>query len=146
MVTLCAVDKNEEAMDRLFSALAHSTRRRILDVLRHRPGTNVSELASRFGRSHVAVLKHLRVLEQADLVISQRQGRERRLYFNPVPIEQVWQRWSDEYGTLWSQRLLDLKRRVEQGGSDDDANREEGVPGVHPRDDGPGVARADEDG
>jgi DNA-binding transcriptional ArsR family regulator len=60
-------------------------------------------------------MKHLRVLEDAGLVISKREGRSRRLYFNAVPIQMIYDRWTTEYSSLWARRLTDLKYRVEMG-------------------------------
>lgn len=67
--------------------------------------------------SHVGVLKHLATLEAAELIVSMKEGRERRLYFNFVPIQQIHEMWSDEYGTHFASGLLRLKRRVESGES-----------------------------
>ncbi len=103
----------DDGMDRLFHALAHGTRRRILDLVRAHPGSGVGELSARFDSSRISVMKHLKVLEDADLIVSRREGRVRRLYFNVVPIQQVHERWTDEYSALWASRLVDLKARVE---------------------------------
>jgi DNA-binding transcriptional ArsR family regulator len=101
--------------DEVFRALANATRRRILDVLRQRPGANVSEVCGFFDTSRIAVMKHLRVLEEAGLVTSRKEGRSRRLYFNAVPIQMIYDRWTTEYSALWARRLTDLKYRVEMG-------------------------------
>ena len=106
----------EDGMDRLFHALANATRRRILDLVRAHPGWGVGELSACFECSRIAVMKHLKVLEEAALIVSQREGRMRRLYFNVVPIQQVHERWTDEYSALWAGRLTDLKARVERSG------------------------------
>ncbi len=100
-------------MDALFAALCHADRRRILDVLRSRPGSSVNEVCAHFDTSRIAVMKHLRVLEAADLVHSEKHGRVRRLYFNLVPIQMIHDRWSTQYGDLWARRLLDVKYKVE---------------------------------
>jgi DNA-binding transcriptional ArsR family regulator len=99
--------------DEVFRALASATRRRILDVLREHPGANVTEVCAFFATSRIAVMKHLAVLEAAALVVSRKEGRARRLYFNPVPIQMIYDRWTTEYSALWSRRLADLKYRVE---------------------------------
>ena len=101
--------------DDVFRALAHAARRRILDILREHPGANVNEVCAFFDTSRIAVMKHLRVLEEASLVVSRREGRSRRLYFNAVPIQMIYDRWTTEYSALWARRLTDLKYRVEMG-------------------------------
>ncbi len=100
-------------MDLVFRALAHSARRRILDILMARPGSRVGDVAEQFGMSRIAVMKHLAVLSEAALVVSERTGRERRLYVNPVPIRRVHDRWTTQLGALAAGAALDLKRRVE---------------------------------
>ncbi len=102
-----------DAQDALFTALAHATRRRMLDLLVGAPGMGVAALASHFEISRIAVQKHLKVLGSAGLVLSKKRGRTRHLYFNAVPIQQMYDRWSDQYGAFWSERLVDLKDRVE---------------------------------
>ena len=99
--------------DILFHALAHRARRHIMDILRHAPGSRVCDLSEEFAMSRIAVMKHLGVLEEANLVVSMREGRERRLYLNAAPIQQVLERWIDEYGSLFAATALELKRRVE---------------------------------
>jgi predicted transcriptional regulator len=106
---------NDLEQDDVFHALANASRRRILDLLRERPGANVNEVCAFFDTSRIAVMKHLRVLEDAGLVISRREGRSRRLFFNAVPIQMIYDRWTTEYSALWARRLTDLKYRVEMG-------------------------------
>lgn len=103
-----------ERTDNLFAALAHASRRRILDLLTENPGITVKALASHFDVSRIMVLKHLRALEDCDLVLSKREGRERRLYFNSVPIQEVYDRWTDRYSAFWAARVTDIKSRVEK--------------------------------
>jgi DNA-binding transcriptional ArsR family regulator len=102
-----------EALDAVFHALAHPARRQLLDLVRAAPGCNVNDVCRPFALSRIAVMKHLRVLEEAGLLISRKSGRSRELYFNVVPIQQIYERWTSEYGALWARRLLDLKQRVE---------------------------------
>jgi predicted transcriptional regulator len=102
-----------EAMDAVFQALGHATRRRILDLVKDRPGANVNDLCRFFSTSRIAVMKHLRVLERADLVLSEKRGRERKFYFNAVPIQLIYDRWTSEYSALWAERLTRVKYRVE---------------------------------
>ena len=102
-----------DSMDRVFHALAHSGRRRILDIVKDRPGTTVRDVAVEFEISRVGVLKHINVLEDAELLVSVKRGRERRLHFNSVPIQMIHDRWSSEYSALWAGRLTRLKYRLE---------------------------------
>lgn len=103
-----------DEMDAVFSALASEPRRRILDILKREPGSNVGQVAGYFGdMGRVAVMKHLAVLEAANLVISEKQGRERLLYFNPVPIHMIYDRWTTEFSGYWAGRLSRLKYRLE---------------------------------
>lgn len=100
-------------MDDVFLALAHATRRRILDLLQQRPGMTVQELRDFFPVSRIALLKHVRVLEKANLIVSRREGRSRPLYFNAVPIQMIYDRWTSEFAGLWSEKLTRIKYRVE---------------------------------
>lgn len=104
---------SDDDQDMVFHALASQPRRQILDLLRHQPGMAVGKLASQFDVSRVAVIKHLAVLEAAGLVISRRDGRRRLLYLNVVPIQQIHERWTDEYSAYWAGRLTGLKARLE---------------------------------
>jgi predicted transcriptional regulator len=110
-------------MDAVFQALAHRDRRRALDLVRNNPGCCVEDICSHFATSRIAVLKHLRVLERAQLIHSEKVGRKRRLYFNVVPIQIVYDRWATEYSALWARKLTDLKYRVEGAGSESSAQR-----------------------
>ena len=100
-------------MDAVFHALAHEGRRRMLDILMARPGCSVNDVAAQFEISRIAVLKHLRVLEDAGLVISRKTGRVRELFHNAVPIQMIHDRWTSDYSALWAQRLTRLKYRLE---------------------------------
>jgi DNA-binding transcriptional ArsR family regulator len=103
----------EDEMDGVFQALSHAHRRRMLDLLRAAPGMAVGELASQFDTSRIAVMNHLTVLERAGLVISQREGRTRRLYLNAAPIQMIHDRWTDAYSAHWSRRITDIKYAAE---------------------------------
>ncbi len=103
-------------MDNVFQALASAPRRRILDIVRETPGCNVSEVCRYFDVSRIAVMKHLAVLETAGLLISEKRGRTRRLFFNAAPIQLIYERWTTEYSGLWASRLTAFKRQVEQSG------------------------------
>lgn len=122
-----------DAMDAVFQALASSARREMLDIVRNAPGCSVGEVARNFDVSRVAVMRHLSVLEEAGLVISDKRGRTRHLYMNAVPIQMIHDRWSSEYSALWAGRMLDIKylaeqRRAREGGDGEgvDHAREKG--------------------
>ena len=114
---------SDDRTDRVFAALAHASRRRILDLLTESPGMSVKALASHFDVSRIMVLKHLRALEDAGLVLSKRAGRERRLFFNPVPLQEVYDRWTDRYSAFWAARMTDIKSRVEARASGKESKR-----------------------
>jgi predicted transcriptional regulator len=105
---------NEIRVDALLSALAHRGRRRMLDLLMAAPGMSVKALSSHFEMSRIAVLKHIRVLEETELILSRKTGRTRYLFFNPIPIQQMHDRWTSQYSAFWSERMVDIKSRVEQ--------------------------------
>ena len=100
-------------MDAVFRALADPTRREILDALFVEDGQSVTQVAERFGEmTRFGVMKHLGVLEAADLVIPVRQGRTKRLYLNPVPIEQVANRWISKYAARFTSALVGLDQHI----------------------------------
>ena len=100
-------------MDLVFHALAHQTRRRILDLVRDHPGQGVGELAKAFDVSRIAIMNHLKVLEEAGLLISQKDGRTRRLYLNAMPIQAIHERWIDAFSEVWADRLSFIKQAAE---------------------------------
>lgn len=105
-----------ESLDSVFAALSHESRRRILDIVRENGGCSVNEVAEHFDISRIAVMKHLRVLEDAGLMISEKVGRTRRLYFNAIPIQMIYDRWTTEYSALWASTMTRLKYSVEGAG------------------------------
>jgi uncharacterized protein YndB with AHSA1/START domain len=101
------------AMDEVFRALADPTRRRLLDELFKRDGQSLSARERRLPMTRFGVMKHLRVLEQAGLIVTRRRGREKLHFLNPVPIRLVHDRWVSKYTAPWAATLSDLKRRLE---------------------------------
>lgn len=102
-------------MDAVFLALGHQARRKILDLVQGMPGCSVSDVTKYFEDiSRIAVLRHLDVLESAGLLISRRAGRRRELFFNAVPIQMIYDRWTTDYSRFWAARALDLKYLLEQ--------------------------------
>ena len=102
-----------ESMDSVFSALAHPARRRILDIVKEDAGCSVNDVAAHFDMSRIGVMKHLRVLEDAKLLISEKEGRTRHPYFNAIPIQMIYDRWTSEYSALWASKLTRVKYAVE---------------------------------
>ncbi|MFG3603157.1 ArsR/SmtB family transcription factor [Micromonospora chersina] len=100
--------------DLVFKALADSTRRALLDRLFARDGQTLTELESELAMSRFGVMKHLRLLEDAGLVVTRRQGREKLHFLNPVPIRSIHDRWIDKYTEHHTTTLLDLKAELER--------------------------------
>jgi DNA-binding transcriptional ArsR family regulator len=100
--------------DRVFKALADPTRRFLLDLLFARDGQTLTELESAVEMTRYGVMKHLKVLEDADLVVSRRSGREKLHFLNPVPIRQIHDRWIDKYTERHVTALIDLKNELEE--------------------------------
>jgi DNA-binding transcriptional ArsR family regulator len=100
--------------DRVFKALADPTRRFLLDRLFARDGRTLTELESELEMTRFGVMKHLRVLEDAGLVVTRRAGREKQHFLNPVPIRLVHDRWIDKYTEHRVAALSDLKKRLEE--------------------------------
>src|SRR6188472_3325540 len=101
-------------MDEVFKALGDATRRELLDRLYERDGQTLSALESRLPMSRFGVMKHLRVLEDARLVVTRRSGREKLHYLNPVPIRLIHDRWIDKYTEHRVAALADLKTELEE--------------------------------
>ena len=100
--------------DRVFKALADPTRRFLLDRLFTRDGRTLTELESELEMTRFGVMKHLKILEDAELVVARRSGREKLHYLNPVPIRLVHDRWIDKYTERRVSALADLKTELEQ--------------------------------
>ncbi len=99
--------------DRVFRALADPTRRFLLDLLFERDGRTLTELESELAMTRFGVMKHLRVLEEAGLVVARRSGREKLHFLNPVPIRLIHDRWIDKYTERQVSALTDLKAELE---------------------------------
>ena len=99
--------------DRVFKALSDPTRRFLLDRLFARDGRTLTELESELEMTRFGVMKHLRVLEEAGLVVTRRRGREKLHYLNPVPIRLIHDRWIDKYTERRVSALVDLKTELE---------------------------------
>jgi uncharacterized protein YndB with AHSA1/START domain/DNA-binding transcriptional ArsR family regulator len=100
-------------MDTVFRALADPTRRSLLDELFRQDGQTLSELEQRFQMTRFGVMKHLRMLEEARLVVTRRRGREKLHFLNSVPIRLVHDRWVSKYAEPWAAGLSALKHDLE---------------------------------
>ena len=103
------------SMDAVFRALADSVRRRLLDRLHARNGQTLSELCGGLDMTRQAVTKHLVLLEAANLVVSQKRGREKLHFINPVPINDIAERWIGKFDAPRLAALAELKRKLEEG-------------------------------
>jgi DNA-binding transcriptional ArsR family regulator len=99
--------------DRVFKALADPTRRSLLDRLFERDGRTLTELESELAMTRFGVMKHLRVLEEAGLVVTRRSGREKLHFLNPVPIRLIHDRWIDKFTEPQVAALVQLKTQLE---------------------------------
>ncbi len=111
MVTYVGVMHDD---DGIFKALADPTRRHLLDRLFERDGRTLSELESELEMTRFGVMKHLRVLEDAGLVVTRKSGREKHHFLNPVPIRLIHDRWIDKYTERRVSALTELKQRLEE--------------------------------
>jgi DNA-binding transcriptional ArsR family regulator len=100
-------------MDQVFKALADASRRELLDRLRADNGQTLNELCTRLDMTRQAVSKHLGILEEANLVATVKQGREKLHYLNPVPIHDIAERWIGRFERHRLQALNELKKGLE---------------------------------
>ena len=101
-------------MELVFKALADPTRRGLLDELFKSDGQSLSALEQGLPMTRFGVMKHLKVLEEANLVVTRRRGREKLHYLNPVPIQHVYERWVSKYAQPVAAGLTGLKRELEE--------------------------------
>jgi len=102
--------------DAVFRALADASRRRLLDRLHERNGQSLGELCQGLAMTRQAVTKHLSILEDANLVSSERHGRQKRHFINPVPINEIAERWIGKFERSRLEALSNLKKTLEGGG------------------------------
>jgi len=100
--------------DRIFKALADPTRRFLLDLLFERDGRTLTELQAQLEMTRFGAMKHLRLLEDAGLVLTRRSGREKLHFLNPVPIRLIHDRWIDKYTERQVSALVNLKNELEE--------------------------------
>jgi DNA-binding transcriptional ArsR family regulator len=101
-------------VDEVFRALADPSRRHLLDVLFKRDGRTLTELSAQLDMTRFGTMKHLRVLEEAGLVVTRREGREKRHFLNAVPIQMIFDRWVSKYSARIARGLTTLKRTLER--------------------------------
>src|SRR5260221_8726859 len=101
-------------MDDAFRALADPTRRSLLDALFEEDGQTLSALEGRLPMTRFGVMKHLKVLEEAGLVVTRRRGREKLHFLNPVPIRLIHDRWVSKYAESWAAGLSEIKQELEK--------------------------------
>ncbi len=107
----------DDQMDGVFHALANPARRRMLDLLRANPGASVGDVCEPFGMSRIGAMKHLRVLEDAGLIVSRVEGRRRLLHVNAAPIQMIYDRWISDWSSLWAHEMTAIKYRIERDGA-----------------------------
>lgn len=100
--------------DLVFRALADETRRFLLDRLYERDGRTLTELESQLEMTRFGVMKHLRILEEANLIATRKSGRKKLHFLNPIPIRQIHDRWINKYRARQASELIDLKTRLEE--------------------------------
>ncbi len=103
--------------DLVFKALGDPTRRFLLDLLDARNGQTLTELESGLEMTRFGVMKHLRLLEEAGLVVTKKSGREKHHYLNPVPIRLIHDRWINKYTEQTVKSLIDMKNDLEEESS-----------------------------
>ena len=113
MVTYAHRMDSDDELDGAFKALADPTRRFLLDLLFVRDGRTLTELESELSMTRFGVMKHLKVLEAANLVVARKSGREKHHFLNPVPIRLMHDRWIDKYTERNVTALLHLKDQLE---------------------------------
>jgi len=106
--------KHLEDPDRLFGALADPSRRRLLDLLYARDGRTLAELSEHLDMTRQGVTQHLAVLVEANLVATMRRGREKLHFLNPVPLQELYERWIAKFEKPRLKALTDLKRQLEK--------------------------------
>ena len=114
MVTYVGRVTDDSELGSVFRALADPSRRFLLDLLFERDGRTLTELEAELAMTRFGVMKHLKVLEEAGLVVTRRSGREKLHFLNPVPIRLIHDRWIDKYTERSVTALLDLKTELEQ--------------------------------
>ena len=106
-------DLADEPLDSVFHALAHCVRRKILDYVVAHPGCSAGDIAVQFQISRIAVSKHIKILHKAELLIVEKSGRSSLHFFNAIPIQMIYDRWTDEYSQFFASQLNAFKQQLE---------------------------------
>ena len=101
-------------MDEVFKALGDPSRRHLLDVLYKRDGRTLTDLSAQLNMTRFGTMKHLRLLEEAGLITTHREGREKLHFLNPVPLQMIYDRWVSKYAARVARDLTSLKRTLER--------------------------------
>ncbi len=101
-------------MEKIFKALADSSRREILDIVKNSPGITINEITEYFEFSRFAVMKHMKILEEANLIVPRKEGKFKKLYINAVPIQMISDRWISKFSIKWAKSLTSLKYKLEE--------------------------------
>jgi DNA-binding transcriptional ArsR family regulator len=110
------MDNNE---NKVFKSLADASRRKLLDRLHKKNGLTLGELCEKLDMSRQAVAKHLFLLEEANLVVTVKRGREKLHYLNPVPINEIYMRWIGKFEQQRVQALHNLKQALKENDHDE---------------------------
>lgn len=105
-------------MDKIFKALADKNRRKILDIVTDNSGINVNELSEHFEFSRFAVMKHIKILEDVELIVSVKNGKNKNLYINVMPLHTIYDRWISKYEAKWAKNISDFKTKLEEGNNE----------------------------
>ena len=103
-----------DTADKVFRALADPSRRRILDLVKANPGITVNALTEAFDFTRFAVMKHLKVLEEAEVIVPRREGKTKQLFLNVIPIQTIYDRWISQYSARMASGLTHLKYALEK--------------------------------
>ena len=106
---------DSDALDATFFALSSDLRRRVLDLIKREPGCNVNRVCLHFAAEvgRFAIMKHLATLERGGLLVTQREGRDKRLWCDVTPLQVIHERWTTEFSAFWAARLTRLKYSAE---------------------------------
>ena len=114
LLAYCWMAKKKLDPDALFKALADPSRRKLLDLLHAHDGRTLNELCEHLEMTRQGVTQHLALLEAANLVATERRGREKLHFLNPVPLQEIYERWIAKFEKSRLKALSDLKRRLEK--------------------------------
>jgi DNA-binding transcriptional ArsR family regulator len=109
-------------IDNVFQALAHPIRRQIIDFVAQNPGMSNSKICENFNISRIAISKHIKILADAELLIIEVVGRYRLHYFNVLPMQLIYERWTDEYSRFFAQKIHKFKLEIEEQNNSGDSD------------------------